>query len=98
MRLRVVPCELAAAMGPQMHHRRPAARHRHRVAFDLFENRAFARLRTDRHGGHAFAALDLGNALAILNPDTKRPCRIGQRPAATGRAHQGSPEPQAPPV
>ena len=59
-----IPDKLAAAMGPQVHHGRPATGHRHHVTRDLLKHRAFTRLRTDLHPGHPFAAFHLGNAAA----------------------------------
>ena len=71
MRLRLIPCQLATAMGPQVYHGRPAARHSDRVTFDLFQNSAFASLRTDRDASDTLAAFDLGNGFAVLDADTK---------------------------
>ncbi len=58
-------------MGPQVHHGRPAARHRHRVTFDLFQNGPFSGLRAKRHACHALAALDLGDGLAGFHADAQ---------------------------
>ena len=56
--VRLVPDQLAAAVGPQVHHGGPAARHGNAVAGDRFRDRAFAVLRADLHPGDAFAAID----------------------------------------
>jgi hypothetical protein len=49
LRARLVPGKLAAAMRPQVHDRRPAARHGDRVAGDVLESRARSHLRAERH-------------------------------------------------
>ena len=36
-------------MGPEMHHRRPAARHRHAIGLDLFNRGPGAQLIADMH-------------------------------------------------
>ena len=64
MRLRIVPRQLAAAMAPQVHHRRPAARHGDDIAGHLFQNSAFTSLKADGDAGHPLAALDLHNRTA----------------------------------
>ncbi len=56
-------------MRPEVHHRRPAARHGHAIAGNLVDHRAFARLQAKRHAGHAGLALDLSDGLAFLNAD-----------------------------
>ena len=52
----LVPDELAAGLGPQMHRGRPAARHRHRVAGDALAPLARAGLVEDAHALDAPAA------------------------------------------
>ncbi len=69
---RPVPRQFAAAMGPQMHHGRPSARHRHRIAGDLFQDGPFARLRTEGHTGHPLAPLNRGDRMAHHHPNAKR--------------------------
>ena len=76
----VVPCQLAATMAPQMHHGRPAARHRDRIAGDVFQTRPFASLHAQGHTGDTLGALDLGNALAGFHPYAQSPRLRGQRP------------------
>ena len=69
MREVVVPAELAAAVGPEMDHGRPAARHGDGVAGDLVQHRAFAGLQAERDTGHSAATLDLGDGFARVNDD-----------------------------
>ncbi|CUH51988.1 hypothetical protein SHM7688_01428 [Shimia marina] len=78
VRLRLIPDQLAAAMGPEVYNRRPAARHGHRVAGDFLQRCAFTCLRTDRNTGHTLAAFDFCDAFAKLNTD----------PHAFGFGHQ----------
>jgi len=51
-----IPGQLAAAMGPQMHHRRPSARHGDGVTGEGFKHRTLARLAAHLYACHAFAA------------------------------------------
>ncbi len=79
-RLRVVPDQLAAAMRPQMHDRRPAARHRHAIAGDLLQHGPFAGLRTQGDARHTLAAFHLGDAFAIGHADAQSAGLVDQRP------------------
>ena len=78
-RLIGVPSQFATAMGPQMHHRGPAARHRYAIAADLFQHRTLARLRTKRHARDTLAALHLGDPFAHLDPDAQIARAVDQR-------------------
>ena len=74
-----IPGQLAAAMAPQMHHRRPAARHGNGVAGDILQHGALAGLQAERNTRDPLAALDLGNGTARLDADAKRAGAVGQR-------------------
>ena len=78
----LVPDQLAAAVGPQVHHRRPAAGHGNRVCFHFLTGTAFAVLGADGDLGHAFAVLHLGDGAAQLDPDALFADRFHQRAAA----------------
>ena len=83
-RLRIVPDQLATAMRPQMHDRRPAARHRHAIAGDFFQHGAFTGLRTKRDTGDPLAAFDLCDAFAIRNTDAQGAGLVDQWPFRRG--------------
>ena len=74
----VVPNQLAAAMGPQVHDRRPAARHGNAIARNLFQHSAFARLRADVDRCDALAAFDFGDAFAEFDTDAQRAGLVNQ--------------------
>ena len=80
----VVPGQLAPAMRPQVHDRRPAAGHRNRVTGDFFQHSAFAGLRADRDAGDPLAPLHLGHAVAHHHADAQR-LGLGQQRAVGGQ-------------
>ena len=70
--LRLVPGELAAAVRPEVHHRRPAAGHGDRVAGDPLAVGALAGLGADLDAGDAPAACYPGDAAAFDDADAER--------------------------
>ena len=71
-RARAVPVQLAAAMRPQMHDRRPAARHGDSITNHILDHLTFAILRAKLHRNHAAQPFDSGNPHAGQNPKTAR--------------------------
>ena len=92
----VVPAQLAAAVRPEMHDRRPPARHRDGVAGDLLDHPACAALRADPHRLDPRAALDRGDAHARRDPDARRTRRLRQHAPGLGAGihHQRHIEPR----
>ncbi len=79
-----VPNQLATAMGPQMHHGRPAARHGHHITSDLFEHGAFTGLRANLHPSHPLAAFNFRNAAAKGHANASSLHSLHQGPAPFG--------------
>jgi len=71
-------------MGPKVHHRRPAARHRDAVTGDLFDHTAFAGLIAQGHARYTLAAFDLGDTGAERHADPQRGGLINQLALGTG--------------
>ena len=84
MALLFVPNQLATAMGPQVHNRRPTARHRNRITSDLLAHGAFTGLRADLHPGDPLAPFNFRNAAANCHANATSLHSPQQGPAPFG--------------
>ena len=98
MRRAVVPGELAAAVRPEVHGRRPAARHRDGVAGDLLEHRALAVLRRrPRRRSTRRAALDRRRCRGPSRPGCRRArAACGSAPLGAGAGVEHGRAPSSP--
>ena len=90
-----IPGQLAATMAPQMHDRRPAARHGNGVAGDMLQHGSLTGLQAERDARHPLATLDPGDGAPRLDADAKgagtRGQRAGQGAAGIHDAGHGQP-------
>ena len=83
-RLRLVPVQLATAMGPEMDDGRPAAGHGDRIAEDLGRLGPVAVLIGDQHGMYRLGPFDLGNCCPGFDGQAQRLRLFHQRTTAFG--------------